>query len=119
MRSKLNLQYPAEYPMLRRDHSMADKHSIEMADGEPDYRPIRFRTRHTIYLITVTCVLLAIPGGMFVVGVVVAPWIWFFLIICPLVMMQFLFVLLVPVLRRKLLDSRDEATITRANTDRR
>jgi membrane protein implicated in regulation of membrane protease activity len=97
---------------------MADKQSIETANGEPNYRPVQFQTRHIICLITATCILLGIPGGMFVVGVVVAPWIWFFLIICPLILIQFLFVLLVPALRRRLLPSRGSTSINSTNSDR-
>jgi hypothetical protein len=64
--------------------------------------PMRFRTRHVFYLLTVACLLLGVPGWMYVAGVVVGPWIFFILTVGPLMLMQFVFILLIPPLRRRL-----------------
>jgi hypothetical protein len=101
-----------------------------MADGphhDDSYRrldgqPIRFRTRHVLYIMTVACLLLGIPGWMYIAGIVVGPLFLFILVVGPLFLMQFLFVLLVPTLRHKLLRSkspvRDPASHDAASSSR-
>jgi hypothetical protein len=82
---------------------MSRQHISENPSERFGNRPIRFGTRHILYLSTVLCVLMGIPGGLYVVGVIVAPWVWFLFIIGPLIFLQLLFILLIPPLRRRLL----------------
>ena len=96
---------------------MSGEHFTENSIDQSGNRPIRFRTRHIFYLLTVLCVIMGIPGGLFVVGVVVAPWLWFFFIIGPLMSLQFLFILLIPPLRRKLLRPGEDASVGTAAED--
>jgi hypothetical protein len=77
----------------------------EQLNDEPTRQlggPVRFRTRHVFYLLTVACLLLGVPGWMYVAGVIVGPWLFFILIVGPLILMQFAFIQLIPPLRRKL-----------------
>jgi hypothetical protein len=85
---------------------MSGENVPEIVSNQDTDRPIRFGIRHLLYLITFFGIVMGIPGGLYVVGVIVAPWVWFLFIIGPLILVQFLVVLAVPPLRRKLLGRR-------------
>jgi fatty acid desaturase len=83
---------------------MADDQLHEDAHRQLGGQPIRFRTRHVLYIVTIVCALLGIPGWLYIAGIVIGPWFLFIVVVGPLLLMQFLFVLLIPPLRHKLLE---------------
>lgn len=92
------------------EEQMADEQLNEDAYRQLGGRPIRFRTRHIFYVVTVACALLGIPGWMYIAGVVIGPWLFFILFVGPLILLQFVFVLLIPPLRHKLLQSKNSVS---------
>jgi hypothetical protein len=69
----------------------------------------RFRTRHILFLTFLCCAILGIPGMFYIVGIVLGAGVSFMLIFVPLIALQFLFILLIPALRKQLLVSPDAA----------
>jgi uncharacterized oligopeptide transporter (OPT) family protein len=58
-----------------------------------------FRLRLLLYITMGVCAVLGIPGLMYPVAWIVSPW----FVLAPLILLQFLFILLVPPLRHRLL----------------
>jgi len=78
---------------------MDEKELANEASDHSGGSPIRFQIRHLFYVTTIICALLGIPGLMYVAFMVFSP----SLLISLLILAQFMFILLVPPLRRKLL----------------
>jgi hypothetical protein len=68
--------------------------------------PVRFRVRHLLYLLSAVSFALGIPGLRYIIGWIVFPWLMFVLIVSPVLVGQFLFMLLIPSLRHDVFGQR-------------
>jgi hypothetical protein len=64
-----------------------------------------YRIRLFLYITMGVCAALVLPGAAYVTAIVLGAGSGLFVIIGPLILMQFLLILLIPSLRRKLLQS--------------
>jgi hypothetical protein len=92
---------------------MDARYAIPAVRESPRGRVFRFRTRHLLYITFAVCAALGIPGLMYAAIWIVGPW----LLLGPLMLVQFLFILLIPPLRHRLLERLIPEDLTQRRRD--
>ena len=79
---------------------MADNAPADGMHRQIGGQPIRFQLRHLLYITLAVSAVLGIPGLAYIAGWLAFPWLMFALIMGPILIAQFLFVVSIPPLRR-------------------